>query len=229
MNDIYIGREHLLVTSTISNRKINVKQPDQTSGHLDLTNSGSVSNTRARRSSTSNRLALEVAEEASISSSKSTRATESVQLASVAQIGTASSIGRGSRGTEELSSVAQKRGDDVLEDITLGNNHTTGSDVESVAGVGIPVVVDGVDQRVTTNLGAAARGVMDVVVLHGDEVGRASQVDSPVMVTVAGGRPAGRAIKLVVGEGHAVGCTIAGDEHLAANEGDLDVIYSNTS
>lgn len=89
---------------------------------------------------------------------------------------------------------------------------------------GVPVVVDCVQQGVSADLGSAAGGVVDVVPLHGDQVAGAGQVDGPVMVAVAGGAPAGVAVKLAVGEGHAVGSRFTSDEHLAADEGDLDVV-----
>ena len=223
--DMYIATRLLLVISITRKTNIKPKQLNQTTDSSDLTNTSSASNSGARRSSGSNRLALEIGQEGSISSTKSTRATESVQLAGVAKGGSAGSIGSGSGGTEQLSSVAEKRGHDVLEDVALSNDLATGSDVESVARVGIPVVVDGMDERVSADLGAAAGGVVDVVVLHGDEVGGASQVDGPIVVAIAGGGPAGHTIELIVGEGHAIRGASAGDEHLAADEGDLDMIY----
>jgi hypothetical protein len=39
-----------------------------------------------------------------------------------------------------------------------------------VAVVVVPVVVDGVEEGVATDLGAAAGGVVDVVVLEGDQL-----------------------------------------------------------
>lgn len=59
-----------------------------------------------------------------------------------------------------------------------------------MARVGIPVIVDGMEERVTTNLGTATRGVVDVVALHGDEIVGPSEIDGPVMVTVTSGGPA---------------------------------------
>lgn len=93
-----------------------------------------------------------------------------------------------------------------------------------MSGVGVPVVVDCVQQGVASDLGRASRDVVDVVALHGNHVVGASQVDSPVVVAVAGCAPACVAVELAVGERHAVGCRFASDEHLAADEGHLDVV-----
>lgn len=109
------------------------------------------------------------------------------------------------RAAEQVPSVGLERRHDVLEDVALGY-HVAGGDVEGVARDGVPVVVDCVQQRVSADLGCAAGGVVDVVPLHGDQVAGTRQVDSPVVVAVAGGAPAGVAVKLAVGEGHAVRC-----------------------
>jgi len=113
----------------------------------------------------------------------------------------------------------------ILEDVAFSNNHTTCSIIEGMAGVGIPVVVDGMEERVATDLGTAARGVVDVVTLHCDEIVGSSQVYGPVVMTVAGCGPASRAVKLIVRQCHAIRGPITGHEHLAADEGDFDVIY----
>jgi hypothetical protein len=63
--------------------------------------------------------------------------------------------------------------------------------------------------------------------LHGDQVVAAGDVDSPVVVVVAGCRPAGVTINLRVGDGDTVGGTIAKDNVLAADEGGLDVVNPN--
>ena len=47
--------------------------------------------------------------------------------------------------------------------------------------------------------------MVDVVSFHGDEVRGAGEVDTPVVVAVAGGGPAGDAVDVVVGEGYTVG------------------------
>jgi len=66
---------------------------------------------------------------------------------------------------------------------------------------------------------------MDVVSLHGNEVRGAEHENGPVVVAVAGSGPRGRAVKLRVGDCDAVGGAVAGYEHLAADERNLDVIW----
>ena len=83
--------------------------------------------------------------------------------------------------------------------------------------VGVPVVVDGVKDGVSSHLWAATTGVVNVVTLHGDEVLGARQVDAPVVVVVARGGPGGGAVEFGVGEGDAAGGAGSGDEHLAAD------------
>lgn len=109
-----------------------------------------------------------------------------------------------------------------------------------VLAVGVEVVVDGVEQGVAGDLGAAAGRVVDVVTLEGDHVVAAGEVDEEVVlrylvsnvlnnmlwtlgayVVVTGGRPAGGAIELRVGDGDTVGGSVAEDKVLAANEGGL--------
>lgn len=85
------------------------------------------------------------------------------------------------------------------------------------------------EESVSANLGATARGVVDVVALHGDQVRRASKVNGPVVMAVTGCGPAGGAVELAVGQGHSVGGTVASDEHLTTNERHLDVICLDVS
>ena len=70
-------------------------------------------------------------------------------------------------------------------------------------------------------LGGAAAGVVDVVVLEGDGVALAGEVDTPVVVGVAVGGPAGATVDEVVGDRHAVVAAVAGDDVLATDEGSL--------
>lgn len=65
---------------------------------------------------------------------------------------------------------------------------------------------------------------MDVVLLEGDHVVAAGEVESPVVVTVAGGGPGGRAVNLVVGDGDTVRGAVAENNVLAADQGGLDVV-----
>lgn len=50
---------------------------------------------------------------------------------------------------------------------------------ECVAGVKAPVVVDGVEKGAAVDFGGAARGMVDVVVLEGDLVVCAGEVECP--------------------------------------------------
>ena len=60
------------------------------------------------------------------------------------------------------------------------------------------------EKGVALNLGATTAGVVDVVALHGDHVGVAIQVDSPVVVGIAGGGPFADTVDVVVRESDAV-------------------------
>lgn len=90
-----------------------------------------------------------------------------------------------------------------------------------MARVLFPVVVDGVQERVAADFGRAPGGVVDVVSFEGDGVLRAREVERPVVLVVAGGGPAGRAVDFVVGNCHAAGGGFAEDDVLAADEGGL--------
>lgn len=70
-------------------------------------------------------------------------------------------------------------------------------------------------------LGGTATGVVDVVVLEGDSVALAGEVDAPVVVGVALCGPAGAAVDEVVGDGDSVVAAVAGDDVLATNERSL--------
>lgn len=91
-------------------------------------------------------------------------------------------------------------------------------------GVGVEVVVDGVEKGVTSDLGGAAGGVVDVVALEGDHVGAASEVHAPVVVAIAGSRPGGGTVDLVVGDGNATGSAVTENNVLAGDEVGGDVI-----
>lgn len=89
----------------------------------------------------------------------------------MAQVRLALGVGAGVRAAEQLARVpVLDRRVDVLEDVSLGEDHAAGVDLEGVARVVVPVVVDGVEDGVAGDLGAAAGGVVDVVVLEGDEL-----------------------------------------------------------
>lgn len=76
-------------------------------------------------------------------------------------------------------------------------------------------------ERVAADLGASAGRVVDVVALHGDQVAGSEQQDGPVVMSVTRCAPRSRAIELSVGYRDSVGCPVASNEHLAADEGDL--------
>lgn len=99
--------------------------------------------------------------------------------------------GAGSSRSEELASVGEERGLDVVESIALSDDLGAGTDVEGVAGVGVPVVVDGVEERAAGHLWGAAGGVVDVVSGECDEIVGTCEVDGPVVVVVAGSGPGG--------------------------------------
>ncbi|KAI6773128.1 hypothetical protein HG530_004086 [Fusarium avenaceum] len=118
-------------------------------------------------------LALKVGQEIGVTARKCARASKAVNLASVAEIGRADSVGRSARAGEELAGEAGglEGSNNVLEDITFSNDLATGANLESVAGVVIPVVVDSVEESVSTDLRGTAGRLVDVVVLEGNGLG----------------------------------------------------------
>ena len=183
----------------------------------NLPHTSSVRNIRTSRSSRSNRLALEITKERGIRSPQRPRTPKRIQLTRMPQRPTTSRIRARTRRAEEPPAIRQQRRLHVLKHIPLRHHHPTSAIIKRVARVGVEVVVDSVQQRVAVHLGRAARGVVDVVTLHGDEVLGARQVDAPVVVVVARGGPGGGAVELGVGERDAAGGAGAGDEHLAAD------------
>lgn len=79
----------------------------------------------------------------------------------------------------------------------------------------------GVEKSVTGNLGRTARGVVDVVVLEGNQIVGTSEVHGPVSVTIASGRVVGGTVNVVVGDGDTAGRLGSEDNVLAANSGSL--------
>jgi hypothetical protein len=77
------------------------------------------------------------------------------------------------------------------------------------------------EEGVALDLGATAAGVVDVVALHGDHVAGAIQVDTPVVVAVAGGGVVGFTVDVAVGDGDAVVGLGAEDDVLATDTGSL--------
>jgi hypothetical protein len=172
----------------------------------------------------SNLLAIEVRHKASITSTnKFTRAAESVDLTRTAKELLAR---RSSSGIQDCEQAATSRS--VLngrfhtgEHVALSKDLGSGGDLEGVSAVVFPVVVDSVQHSVACNLRSAAGGSMDVIALEGDGILGAGEVEGPVLVLVAGGRPVGETVDLVVRDGHAAGSDLAQDDVLTADQGSL--------
>jgi len=115
----------------------------------------------------------------------------------VSKVSLAHTICARRRRRKQLPLVIKQRRVDILKHIPLGNNHTTGFDIKRMTRVAVEVVVYGVEQRVSlsTDLRAAARGMVDVVALHGNEIAAAEEEDAPVVAAVAGGGPGGAAVE----------------------------------
>jgi len=90
----------------------------------------------------------------------------------------------------------------------------------------LKVVVDSVHEDVarTSNLGCTSRNIVEVVVAQSDVVLVAVEEHGPVMVAIAGSRPGGLAIELIVRDCYLTGRIVASDDHLAANEAEFVVV-----
>lgn len=97
----------------------------------------------------------------------------------------------------------------------------TGDFVMWLPGLGVSY---GVQEGAALDLGRTTAGVVNVVSLQRDIVVGTVQVDSPVVITVAGGRVTGRAVDVAVGDGHALGGLGAEDNVLSANAGSGNVV-----
>lgn len=86
------------------------------------------------------------------------------------------------------------------------------------------VVVHGVQDGVSSELGGTAREVVDVVVLEGDLVIRAGEVQVPVVVSVASGRPLALAVDVAVGDRDTAGRILAQDDVLTGDLVGGDVV-----
>lgn len=167
------------------------------------------------RHGSSNVLSREASNDAGVRASHGSGRTVNVGLAVAAKTALAS----GTTGSKDLAGkTSLRRGHDVLESIALSDDLGTSVGLESVTGVGVEVVADGVEKGVASDLWRAARGVVDVVALEGDHVVAAGEVDSPVVVAIAGGGPGGGAVDLVVGDGNTAGRTLTKDNVLAGNQ-----------
>ena len=118
------------------------------SSDLDLAETSSLSDAGGNTRSSSGRsdvLALEVGKETGGAHAvESTRRAESVNLASASERSGASSVGRSAGSGEDLSagSAGVDGRDDVLEDVAFGDDGGAGADLEGMARVRVPVVVD---------------------------------------------------------------------------------------
>lgn len=165
-----------------------------------------------------NSVLANLAQNTAVSARERTRARERVGNAGAAESRLASRVVLGR--SVESSRVVLNGGLDVLEHGALDESVGVLA-LEGVALDIIPVVVGHVHSGAAAELGGAAAGVVDVVVLEGDGVALAGEVDAPIMVGVAFCRPAGAAVDEVVGDRYAVVAAVAGDDVLATNEGSL--------
>jgi len=165
-----------------------------------------------------NSVLANLAQNTAVSARERTRARERVGNTGAAKSRLTSRVVLGR--SVESSLVVLDGGLDVLENGALDKSIGVLA-LERVALDVVPVVVGHVHGGATAELGGAAAGVVDVVVLEGDGVALAGEVDAPVVVGVALGGPAGAAVDEVVGDGHAVVAAVSGDDVLAADEGSL--------
>lgn len=174
-----------------------------------------------------NSLPLKLAKERSIlltsKGTSSCRSTlEQVHLARPAQRRAALFVGVLIRRPKELASVVRNDVLDVVENITLEDTARAGVPaLEKVAFDVEPNVVDGVEQRLAAQRGAAAGRLGDVVVLHGDGVAGADHLEDPVVVAVAAGGEVRLPVDEVTGEGDAGTRGEAENVVLAAGTGGL--------
>lgn len=114
--------------------------------HLQLPLSSIRVDTRHNRGISRRRrniLAREVGQEGRVRLLEGTRAAKPINLARTAKIAAALGIGRAIGRREQLP--GNRRLDDrvdILENVALGQDHTAGTDLESVSGAVVPVVVD---------------------------------------------------------------------------------------
>jgi hypothetical protein len=132
---------------------------------------------------------------------------------------------RAARAVEHLTGqTGLLRLHDVLEHVALREHLCARVRFERVLAVRVEVVVHGVQEGVAADLGGAAGSVVDVVLLEGDQIVAAGQVDAPVVVAVAGRGPAGGAVDLAVGDCDAVGGRVAEHNVLARDQICGDVV-----
>lgn len=165
-----------------------------------------------------NSVLANLAQNTAVSARKRARASERVGNAGAAESRLAGGVVLGR--SVESSSVVLDGGLDVFEHGALDESVGVLA-LEGVTLDVVPVVVGHVHGGAAAELGGAAASVVDVVVLEGDGVALASEVDAPVVVGVALCGPAGAAVDEVVGDGYAVIAAVAGDDVLTADERSL--------
>jgi hypothetical protein len=193
--------------------------------HLDLSVTSRLLDVLRAGSSagSGNALSLHASQDAGVRAREGTRGAVNVGLAVAAHGGLAGST-VGTDGEDLAGETSLSRGLDVLEHVALSDDLSAGVGLERVLRVLVEVVVDGVEKGVTSNLGRAAGGVVDVVALEGDHVVAAGEVHAPVVVGVAGSGPGGGTVDLVVGDGNTAGSAVAEDNVLAGDEVGGDVV-----
>jgi hypothetical protein len=192
---------------------------------LDLANTSLGLDSRSISSSSRSGIALERAKNRSIRALKRRAAGVCVRRASVLD-GSLALSGAAAERSKDTALVLQHGSLDVVEDVALSQDLSArGAVVEGVAGVVLPQVVHGVEDGVAANLGRAAAGVVDIVALQGDLVVGAGGVERPVVMAITSRGILGLAIEFVVGNCDAVRCGFTEDDHLAADHGELAVIY----
>lgn len=120
----------------------------------------------------------------------------------MSQVRRASSVRRRIRAREDSSPDAAgvNHVGHVLEHASFDDDHSAAIDLECMSGIGVPVVVDGVEEGIAANFWEAAGRMVDVVTFHGHEIGGAVEVDAPVMVAVACRRPGCRTVDFIIGD-----------------------------
>jgi hypothetical protein len=166
-------------------------------------------------------LTVEVRHEAGIAgTNKLARAAERVDLTRTAKELLATR-GRGRVQDSEQATSSRSildRCSHARERVAFSKDLSASGNLEGVAAVVLPVVVDGVQDGVAGNLRSATRSTVDVVALEGNTILSAGEVESPVLVVVACGRPVRQTINLVVGDGNATGSNFAENDVLAADQ-----------
>src|SRR5690242_6749417 len=196
----------------------------------NLTNARTVRNPSDNLScspSTCNALSIEFAKERSIPLASqragSGRGTlEEVGLASPSERSAALLVRGGIGRSEELASILSDNVLDIVEDIAFEN--AAGPSVTTLEKMTLdiePDVVDGMEEGLATEGGAATSSLGDVVVLHGDGVAGTDHLKDPVVVAIAARGVVGGAVDEVAGKSNAGAGSEAKDIMLATRASSL--------